>query len=166
MKDLFGEIRRSLKVALYSLMLTSVEAFIAVVTLISSVPILFNPEELAPGSILALLPGWAVYPWAIGMALGGVLSLGGILLVEYRIERMGVALLTCVTAIYALALTPLLLASVIPLVTYFLASLAMAGRWWVLGHHLKLQEAYLEQIIRANIQRQQERERERARVRN
>lgn len=158
MKAVFAEIRRSLKIALYSLMLTSVEAFVAVATLLSSIPILINPTELAPGSILALLPGWALYPWAIGMALGGILSLGGILFVEYRIERMGVAMLTCVTAIYTLALIPLLLASLIPLVTYAIASLAMAGRWWVLGHHLKLQEAYLEQIIRANIQRQRQKE--------
>lgn len=117
----------------YSLVLTSIEAFLAILVMLVGVPLLITPTVIAPTSVLALMPLWMVYLWGAGMVAGGALSLTGIMMSQYRIERIGVLFMAMVAVIFVVALVPLLPAATIPLTTYVFFALAMFARYWVLG---------------------------------
>lgn len=123
-----------------ALILTSAEAFLAVLALLAGIPILLNPTALAPTSILALLPVWAIMGWGAGMTIGGFASFIGIILEEYRLERIGVLALGSTVFIFSLALINFFPGSLFVFVTYVLFGLAMAARYWVLGKLIKIRE--------------------------
>lgn len=125
---------------LMALVLTSVEAFVAVLCLFAGLPILFDPGNLAPSSILALLPGWAVYSWGIGMTIGGIATFLGIAFEECRLERIGVLFLASTVTVFALALIGFLPGSFLALLTFGFFSLSMYARYWVLGQLIKVRE--------------------------
>lgn len=125
---------------LMALVLTSVEAFVAVLALLAGVPILFDPASLAPTSVLRLLPVWAVYCWGAGMTIGGIGTFMGIVLEEYRLERIGVLALASTVTIFFLALIGFLPGSFVALLTFGLFSLSMYARYWVLGELIKVRE--------------------------
>lgn len=133
----------------YSLVLSSIEAFVAILGVVSGLPVLFNPEALAPTSILRLLPPFAVLAWGAGLALGGALSLAGILSVQYRIERIGTMLLALTSGIFALALSLFLPRSLIFFLIYVLFCLAMVARYWVLGRLISQIQQIWEEAIHA-----------------
>lgn len=128
-----------LRKVIISLVLASVEAFLAFLCLVSGIPILLNPTALAPNSILALLPGWTIYLWAIGLVVGGTLSLIGISLSEYRLERIGVLVLIATAAVFSMALLSFLPNALVSFLTYAAFGAAMTARYWVLGKLIRIQ---------------------------
>lgn len=58
-----------------------------------------------PTSIAALLPGWALLVWSIGLAVSGVIGLAGVLW-SLRIEAAGMLLGTGALIWYAAAVAP------------------------------------------------------------
>lgn len=58
-----------------------------------------------PASIEALLPGWALLVWSVGLALSGVVGLSGVLW-SPRIEAAGMLLGTGALLWYSAAVTP------------------------------------------------------------
>lgn len=119
--------------AFFSVVLASVEFFVAFLAVIGGLPILLSPTHLAPLSIIALLPGWMIYIWAGGLVLGGLLSIVGILFYNYRIERAGAMTLAMTAFVFCIALVSLFPASWLAFITYLVFMLAMLARYWVLG---------------------------------
>lgn len=117
---------------LQAFILTSVEAFLAVICLIAGIPVLIDPSTFAPASIRAL-SGWFVYPWAVGMLSGGGLTLLGIGKGTLRLERMGIAILGAVSFVMSIALFGAPVVSALGIVTYVAFTFAMVARYWVLG---------------------------------
>lgn len=124
--------------AFFSVVLASVEFFVAFLAVVGGLPILLNPAALAPNSIVSLMPLWMVYVWGGGLVLGGVLSIAGILLFSYRTERMGAITLAMTAFIFCVALAAFLPSSWLAFVTYLVFTLAMLARYWVLGQVLKV----------------------------
>ena len=124
----------------YSVVLTSVEFFLAILALIVGLPVLLDPISLSlvPGSLAQLLPQWMVVLWGSQMAIGGATTMTGIVTNDFRIEQIGVLLLLSGAFVYSIALTTLLPSSFAVLVTYVLLALAMAARYWVLGRLIKM----------------------------
>lgn len=117
----------------HALASSSVEAFLAVLCILAGVPILLQPDSLAPGSLLATLPFYMVYVWAGTLTLGGLLTLIGIAWRVYRIEQAGVALLCGMAGVYSLALIGMgSSGTFVAALTYALFSLAMGARYLVL----------------------------------
>jgi hypothetical protein len=130
--------RPFLRRVIYSLVLQSVEAFLAVLTILVSLPILLSPKEFTPNTVQALLPQWLVWTWAIGLLLGGLTTLTAILKNSYRLERIGVATLAGTSSIYAIALSGSLPTTWLAMLTYIMFALAMMARYWVLGRLLRM----------------------------
>lgn len=124
----------------YSIVLTSVEFFFAVVAVLTGFPVLLDPVglSLVPSSLAKLLPFWMVDLWGGQFFLGGVTTIWGITSSDFRIEQIGVLFLTTGAFVYMLALITILPASWVAFVTYGLLVLAMAARYWVLGRLIKL----------------------------
>ena len=131
--------KETFKAIAMALALSSVEAFLAILVLLAGVPILFAPEHLSPGSLLRTLPMFMVYGWAIGMVVGGILTLVGIGFRSYHVERAGVAQLAGVAFVYGLAMIASagFTAAFLPSLTYLLFGVAMVARYYVLGRVLK-----------------------------
>jgi hypothetical protein len=124
----------------YSIVLTSVEFFFAVVAVLTVIPVLLDPITLtlAAGSLVHLLPVWLVDLWAVQFFFGGVFTIWGIVGSDFRIEQIGVLFLMTGAFVYTVALVFLLPTSWIAFVTYVLFVLAMIARYWVLGRLIKL----------------------------
>ncbi len=124
----------------YSVVLTSVEFFLAIVAILAGIPVLLDPIglSLVAGSLAKLLPFWLIDLWGLQFLLGGGITVWGIVAEDFRAEQIGVLLLMTGAFVYALALTTLLPGSWIAFVTYILFVLAMAARYWVLGRLIKL----------------------------
>jgi len=135
-----GNHKRAWRRVFYSVVLTSVEFFLAVVALIAGVPVLLDPISLSlvPGSLAQLLPQWMVVLWGVQMVTGGAGTMAGIVTGDFRIEQIGVMLLLGGAFIYSLALALFLPASFMAFVTYILFVLAMIARYWVLGKLIKM----------------------------
>lgn len=121
--------------AYQSLVLTSIEAFLAAAAILSGMPVALHPENLAPTSVLALLPPLAVIGWGVGLMVGGVLTLIGIMGPILRIERAGVFLLGTTAAVYGMAVVFQTQAArtLVSGVVFTMFALAMYARYWVLG---------------------------------
>jgi hypothetical protein len=124
----------------YSVVLTSVEFFLAIIAMLAGIPVLLDPFTLSfvPASIVQLMPLWMVDFWGAQMLLGGITTSTGIIKRDFRIEQIGVLFLLSGAFVYALALFTLLPGSWVALVTYALFVLAMGARYWVLGRLIKL----------------------------
>lgn len=124
----------------YSVVLTSVEFFLAIVSVLTGLPVLLDPIglSLVPGSLTHLLPTWMVDLWGLQFAVGGGLTVTGIARGDFRLEQMGVMLLLSGAFVYMLALITILPASWVAFVTYVMFVLAMAARYWVLGRLIRL----------------------------
>ncbi len=124
----------------YSVVLTSVEFFLALIAIMAGVPVLIDPFSLSliSASLVKLLPGWVIILWGVQMVLGGSITIGGILKGDYRIEQIGVLFLIAGAFIYWVALLFALPGSWVPFITYFFFMFAMAARYWVLGKLIKL----------------------------
>lgn len=135
-----GDSKRAWRRVWYSVVLTSVEFFLAIVALISGLPVLLDPISLSlvPGSLAALLPVWMVDLWGFQLALGGTATILGITKGDFRIEQIGVMLLFSGAFVYSIALATILPGSFVAFTTYILFILAMAARYWVLGRLIKL----------------------------
>lgn len=117
-----------------SLASSSVEAFLASLCLLAGVPILLQPDSLAPGTLLATLPFFMVYVWAGTLTLGGLLTLAGIAWRLYRVEQAGVALLCGMSTVYSLALIGMSTSGAfLTAATYGLFAASMGARYVVLG---------------------------------
>lgn len=135
-----GNSKRVWRRILYSVVLTSVEFFLAILAVIAGLPVLLDPVSLAlvPGSVVQLLPQWMVILWGGQLTIGGIGTIAGIMMSDFRIEQIGVLLLLSGAFIYTLALVTLLPASFMAFCTYILFVLAMAARYWVLGKLIKM----------------------------
>src|ERR1043166_8976570 len=124
----------------YSVVLTSVEFFFAIVAVLTGIPVLLDPFTLSlvPNSIVQLLPIWMVDLWGGQFLLGGGMTIAGIVMGDFRIEQIGVMILGTGAFVYTLALLTILPGSWVAFITYILAVLAMAARYWVLGRLIKL----------------------------
>ena len=120
--------------------LNSATTFLAIVAVMTGVPILLDPGVLAPSSILNLLPLWGIYAWGIGLTVGGVAAVLGIFFEEIRLERIGVTALGVTSGIFALALIGFLPRSFSPFVTYSMFSITMWGSFWKLTRLIRTQE--------------------------
>lgn len=129
-----------------ALVLTSVEAFVSILCILSSIPIIVNPDQLAPDSAVRLFPGWTIYIWAAGLLLGGLLSLVGIATMEYRIERIGVLILISTVGTFSFALIGSLPKTFMNLLVFILFTLAMAARYWTLGKMVKIQQLRIQYL--------------------
>jgi hypothetical protein len=143
MPELEGEDTTSQKIwrrIFYSIVLTSVEFFLALICLFAGIPVLLDPFTLSlvPASITHLLPIWMVDLWGLQLVLGGVTTMVGIARGDFRIEQIGVMLLLGAAFVYTFALMLLLPTSWVVFITYVLFSLAMFARYWVLGRLIKL----------------------------
>ena len=125
---------------LYSVVLTSVEFFLAVVAILVGIPVLLDPVglSLVSGSLAQLLPFWLLDLWAGQFTLGGIVTIWGITSSDFRIEQIGTLLLMTGAFVYALALAFLLPTSWVAFITYILFVMAMAARYWVLAKLIKL----------------------------
>lgn len=124
----------------YSVVLTSVEFFLAIIALIAGIPVLIDPIALSlvPGSLAHLLPVWMVDLWGLQLTLGGIGTIAGITGGDFRVEQIGVMFLMCGAFVYMLALATILPGSFVAFATYLLFALAMIARYWVLGKLIKL----------------------------
>jgi len=124
----------------YSVVLTSVEFFLAIVAILTGIPVLLDPFTLSlvPSSVAKLLPLWLVDLWGAQLLLGGGITVWGIVAGDFRIEQIGVLLLMSGALVYTIALVTLLPGSYLAFITYVLFVLAMAARYWVLGRLIKL----------------------------
>jgi hypothetical protein len=124
----------------YSVVLTSVEFFLAVVAVLTGIPVLLDPIglSLVPGSLARLLPFWMVDLWGGQFLLGGGITIWGIVTGDFRTEQIGVLFLLVGAFVYSLALATILPGSWVAFITYILFALAMAARYWVLGRLIKL----------------------------
>ncbi len=131
-------VRPLVRRVIYSLVLQSVEAFLAVLTVLVGLPVLIRPDLFVPATINEILPPVFVTAWAVGLVVGGLTTLGAILFSSYRVERIGVAVLAGTTAIYSIALSGNLPTATLAMATYGMFALAMAARYWVLGRLLRM----------------------------
>lgn len=124
----------------YSIVLTSVEFFFAIVAILTGIPVLLDPIglSLVPGSLTQLLPFWMVDLWGAQFLLGGGITVWGIVGSDFRVEQIGVLFLTTGAFVYTLALMTLLPGSWVAFITYILLVLTMVARYWVLGRLIKL----------------------------
>jgi hypothetical protein len=124
----------------YSVVLTSVEFFFAIVAILTGIPVLLDPVglSLVPGSLAKLLPFWMVDLWGAQFLLGGATTVWGISASDFRIEQIGVLFLMTGAFVYTLGLITLLPASWVAFITYILLVFTMAARYWVLGRLIKL----------------------------
>jgi hypothetical protein len=124
----------------YSIVLTSLEFFLAIIALLAGIPVLLDPFSLTlvPNSIVLLMPLWMVDLWAAQIALGGGITILGIMRGDFRIEQIGVLLMLAGAFVYSFALITILPGSWVAFVTYSLFCCAMAARYWVLGRLIKL----------------------------
>lgn len=121
---------------LQALTFASVEVFLAVLAMLSGLPILATNGELAPIT-MSVLPDWAVLCWGGVLVLGGLLTLAGIAARAIRIERAGVLLLGSSTIVLFVALLSADISSAVGLVLYPMFAWAMLARYWSLGRVLK-----------------------------
>lgn len=133
----------------YSVVLTSVEFFLAIVAILAGVPVLLDPFSLSlvPQSIAHLMPLWMVDVWGVQMFLGGGITITGILKGDFRIEQIGVFLLIGGSFIYSLALLALLPGSWVAFITYILFGSAMVARYWVLGKLIRLTGRLRDKVV-------------------
>jgi hypothetical protein len=138
--------------AFNSIVLTSIEFFLAIVAVLVGVPVLLDPVmlTLVPNSIAHLLPVWTVDLWGLQFALGGGITMSGILKDDFRMEQIGVMLLASGAFVYMLALVFVLPGAWISFITYLLFVLAMIARYWVLGRLIKV-TARLNRKIRESL---------------
>lgn len=130
----------------WSVVLSSVEFFVALLAIVAGGPILLNPTSLAPSSILGQMPLWMVYVWAGGLVLGGLCSLVGILAYSYRVERVGAMFLAMTAVVYCFALAPFLPMSWVAFSTYVIFALTMLARYWALGKVLDAMARVREEV--------------------
>lgn len=130
-------VRPLLRRVVYSLVLQSIEAYLAVLAILVGLPVLLEPR-FTPGTVNSLFPTWMIIVWAGGLVVGGIVTLAAILSTNYRIERMGVSILWATTLTYALALSRALPNSLLPFMTYGMFALSMMARYWVLGRLLRM----------------------------
>lgn len=130
----------------WSVVLSSVEFFVAFLALVSGGPILLDPTSLAPSTILGQMPLWMVYVWAGGLVLGGLFSLIGILTSSYRVERVGAMFLAMTAAVYCFALLPFLPTSWVAFSTYVIFTMTMLARYWALGKVIKVMARVREEV--------------------
>lgn len=135
-----GTSKKAWRRVFYSIVLTSVEFFLAIIALIAGLPVLLDPISLSlvPGSLVQLLPQWMVILWGTTLTLGGATTITGIVSGDFRTEQIGVLLLLSGAFVYTMALTTLLPGSFMAFCTYILFCLAMAARYWVLGKLIKM----------------------------
>lgn len=141
MPDLEGNIGSKFwRRVLYSIALTSVEFFLAIVAVLTGIPVLLDPFTLSlvPGSLAQLVPIWLADLWGLQLLLGGVVTIWGITSDDFRIEQIGVLFLLSGAFIYTIALATILPGSWVAFITYVLFVLAMGARYWVLGRLIKL----------------------------
>jgi len=141
----------------YSVVLTSVEFFLAVVAILTGLPVLLDPIglSLVPGSLSHLLPVWMVDVWGAQFALGGATTVWGIITGDFRTEQIGVLLLMCGAFVYSLALMTILPGSWVAFITYVLFVFAMAARYWVLGRLIKLTGRLTRRFLRDEKQKKE-----------
>lgn len=134
----------------YSVVLTSVEFFLAIIAILAGIPVLIDPFTLSvvPASIAHLMPVWMVDLWGFQMVLGGAMTIAGITRGDFRIEQIGVLLLISGSLIYTLALMFLLPVSWVAFSTYLLFAMAMVARYWVLGKLIKLTGRLSKRVIK------------------
>lgn len=142
---------------LYSIVLTSVEFFLAILAVLAGVPVLLDPFTLSlvPGSVAKLLPVWMVDLWGAQLVLGGSITIWGIAIADFRIEQIGVLLLMSGAFVYMIALITLLPTSYLAFITYVLFVLAMAARYWVLGRLIKLTGRLKRRFLRDNVRKKE-----------
>ncbi len=141
MPELNGtEAQKAWRRVFYSIVLTSVEFFLAVIAIMAGVPVLLDPFSLTfvPASISSIMPIWMVDVWALQLVTGGAITGLGIIKGDFRTEQIGVMLLLGGSIVYMIALAPLLPAAFLPFITYVLFTLAMCARYWVLGKLIRL----------------------------
>lgn len=119
-----------------ALSLSSVEVFLAILSILSGLPTVISGGSLAPKTMQAL-PQWTVILWGLVLAVGGSLALTGIGMRAIRIERAGVLLLGSASAVLFLVLVGYPSSSILGLVLYAMFAWAMFARYWVLGRTLK-----------------------------
>jgi hypothetical protein len=123
-----------------ALTLSSIEVFMAVLAVLSGVPItigvLLNNPALLPPSINAL--AWTVQlAWGLALTVGGTLMTRGIAFREIRLERGGAILTGSSAFVLSVAILFSGTASIIGILTFGLFAWAMLARFYVLGRYLK-----------------------------
>lgn len=153
-----GGQKRALRRIFYSVVLTSVEFFLAVLALLSGVPVLLDPVglSLVPNSLAAFLPHWMVIFWGGMLTAGGTTTIAGITMGDYRIEQIGVLFLLAAAFVYAIALVSILPGSFVALITYILFVLAMTARYWVLSKLIRLTGRLVKKVREDEMKRRKE----------
>jgi hypothetical protein len=127
-----------LKHILQALQVASIEVFVALLCLVSGLPILISPTAFAPTAVLALMPLWLVLCWGVCLTLGGLADLIGIATENLYIRRAGLILLSAGSLVMAMGVlsltgsTRLFVAG-----TYLVFGWATAARYYVIGKSLK-----------------------------
>lgn len=78
------------------------EVFIPFLCLLAGLPLVFRGP--GPGTIEEALPQFLVSLWGIELAMGGALTLGGVLAGSWLVERFGLSLLSAAGVVYAIVL--------------------------------------------------------------
>lgn len=141
MPELEGNVKQRVwRRVFYSVVLTSVEFFLALICVFAGIPVLLDPITLSlvPSSVAHLLPLWMVDLWGLQLVLGGGMTIFGIMKDDFRIEQIGVMLLGSGAFVYMLALLTFLPGSWVAFITYLFFVLAMVARYWVLGRLIKM----------------------------
>lgn len=125
----------------------SIEVFIAILCFLSGIPILINPGEYAPTSVLSILPYYLALAWAVALVLGGLLNVIGIMASNPYLRRAGLILVA--SGAFVMGLTVLFLTGTTRLLStgiFFVFSWAMGAQYFRLGKQLKLRRKFWEQI--------------------
>lgn len=80
------------------------EVFLLLLLLLSGVVALFHVGQPDPLSLL--LPNWAVVAWDISIIVGALVSMGGLVMLNWLLVRLGYTLTGPAAIAYGLALTP------------------------------------------------------------
>lgn len=83
-------------------------------------------------AINLLLPHWVSIGWDLSLIVGGLITLGGLLFLNWVIVRLGYTLLSPAAAAYAVALIPHATMNAIRINVIVLFAFALSGLWRIL----------------------------------
>ena len=137
-----------MKRILHSLRIASIEVFVALLCLLSGLPILFNPATFAPASVIVAFPMVLVIAWALCLVVGGGLNLVGLAVDNPYLRRAGLAMLAGGATFMALSI--LFVAGWVKLFSigvYLIFAWACAARYVTLGTDLKARRKRWEKVV-------------------
>jgi hypothetical protein len=103
------------------------EVFLVLVLLMSGILALIHYDR--PDPISLLLPQWVSIGWDVVLVAGGLVTLGGLIMLNWIVVRLGYTLLVPAATAYAVALIPHATVLSIRINVAILLAFAASGLW-------------------------------------